>query len=79
MHKRAHKRADKRTEKIFTSFFVILMLQMIYSYIENGKSFYGFVRFIGVFCLGHIMIHLVSAWRALLYQIEDTESIWLYV
>lgn len=29
------------TEEVYMSFFFILMLQMIYSYIENGKPFMG--------------------------------------
>lgn len=49
------------TEEIYMSFFIILMLQMIYSYIENGKSFMGLVRFVALFCCGHICIHLASA------------------
>lgn len=49
------------TEEVYMSFFSILMLQMIYSYIENGKSFTGLVRFVALFCCGHICIHLVSA------------------
>lgn len=52
------------TEDIYSSFFVILMLQMIYSYIELQKPFWDLVRFVGLFCLGHIVIHLTSAAHA---------------
>lgn len=52
------------TEEVYMSFFFILMLQMIYSYIENGKPFMGLVRFVALFCCGHILIHLASAGHA---------------
>ena len=52
------------TEEVYMSFFFILMLQMIYSYIENGKSFLELVRFVALFCCGHICIHLASAGHA---------------
>ena len=60
------------TEEVYMSFFFILMLQMIYSYIENGKSFIGLLRFVTLFCMGHICIHLVSAWHAyIFYRVID--------
>lgn len=49
------------TEEVYMSFFFILMLQMIYSYIELGKPFINLVRFVTLFCCGHICIHLASA------------------
>ena len=52
------------TEEVYMSFFFILMLQMIYSYIEDGKSFKGLLTFVALFCAGHIMIHLASAGHA---------------
>lgn len=66
------------TEEVYMSFFFILMLQMIYSYIENGKPFMGLLRFVALFCLGHIGIHLVSAWHAY-YIRKKTPRVYAYI
>lgn len=66
------------TEEVYMSFFFILMLQMIYSYIENGKSFMGLLHFVTLFCLGHICIHLVSAWYAY-YIRKKTPRVYAYI
>lgn len=66
------------SEDIFNSFFVILMLQMIYSYIEQDKPFMGLVRFVALFCMGHIVIHLTSATHA--YYIRyKTPKVYAYI
>lgn len=66
------------TEEVYMSFFFILMLQMIYSYIENGKPFMDLVRFVALFCCGHICIHLASAGYA--YYIRwKTPKVYGYV
>lgn len=66
------------TEEVYMSFFLILMLQMIYSYIESGRSFMGLLRFVTLFCLGHICIHLVSAWHAY-YIRRKTPKVYAYI
>lgn len=66
------------TEEVYMSFFFILMLQMIYSYIESGRSFMGLLRFVTLFCLGHICIHLVSAWHAY-YIRRKTPKVYAYI
>ena len=52
------------TEEVFSSFFVIAMMQIIYGYIENGKPYMDLVKFVVLFCSLHICIHLVSAGHA---------------
>lgn len=52
------------TEEVFSSFFVITMMQIIYGYIENGKPYMDLVRFVLLFCGLHICIHLASAAHA---------------
>ena len=66
------------TEEVYMSFFFILMLQMIYSYIENGKPFMGLLRFVALFCMGHICIHLASAWHAY-YIRKKTPRVYAYI
>lgn len=66
------------TEEVYMSFFFILMLQMIYSYIENGKPFMGLVRFVALFCCGHICIHLASAGHAYYIRLK-TPKVYGYV
>lgn len=66
------------TEEVYMSFFFILMLQMIYSYIENGKSFMGLVRFVALFCCGHVCIHLASAGHAYYIRLK-TPKVYGYV
>ena len=66
------------TEEVYMSFFVILMLQMIYSYIELAKPFGELVRFIAFFCLGHVCIHLASATHAY-YIRKKTPKVYAYV
>ncbi|MCI8563672.1 MAG: ABC transporter ATP-binding protein [Lachnospiraceae bacterium] len=52
------------TEEVFSSFFVITMMQIIYGYIENGKPYLDLVKFVLLFCSLHICIHLASAGHA---------------
>lgn len=52
------------TEEVFSSFFVIAMMQIIYGYIENGKPYIDLVKFVVLFCGLHICIHLASAGHA---------------
>lgn len=52
------------TEEVFSSFFVIAMMQIIYGYIENGKPYMDLVKFVVLFCSLHICIHLASAGHA---------------
>lgn len=52
------------TEEVFSSFFVITMMQIIYGYIENGKPYMDLVKFVVLFCVLHICIHLASASHA---------------
>lgn len=66
------------TEEVYMSFFFILMLQMIYSYIEQGRAFAGLVRFMVLFCLGHICIHLASAGHAYYIRLK-TPKIYGYM
>ena len=66
------------TEEVYMSFFFILMLQMIYSYIENGKPFMGLLRFVALFCMGHICIHLASA-RHAYYIRKKTPRVYAYI
>ncbi len=46
------------TEEVYMSFFFILMLQMIYSYIENGKPFMGAASFCGSVLYGDISVFI---------------------
>lgn len=52
------------TEEVFTSFFVITMMQIIYGYIENGRPYIDLVKFVLLFCGLHVCIHLASAGHA---------------
>lgn len=52
------------SEEIFSSFFVITMMQIIYGYIEEGREFSELFRYVLLFCLLHICIHLASAAHA---------------
>lgn len=52
------------TEEVFSSFFVITMMQIIYGYIENDKPYLDLVKFVLLFCSLHICIHLASAGHA---------------
>lgn len=65
------------TEEVYMSFFFILMMQMIYSYIEEGKTFIGLLRFVTLFCLGHICIHLASAGHAYYIRLK-TPKVYSY-
>lgn len=65
------------TEEVYMSFFFILMLQMIYSYIEEGKPFINLLRFVTFFCLGHICIHLASAAHAYYIRLK-TPKVYSY-
>lgn len=65
------------TEEVYMSFFFILMLQMIYSYIEEGKAFAGLLRFVTFFCLGHICIHIASAAHAYYIRLK-TPKVYSY-
>ena len=66
------------TEEVYMSFFFILMLQMIYSYVEYGKSCIGLLRFVTLFCMGHSCIQLVSAWHAY-YIRKKTPKVYAYI
>ncbi len=66
------------TEEVYMSFFFILMLQMIYSYIEYQKPFYALLRFMVLFCLGHICIHLASAGHAYYIRLK-TPKVYSYI
>lgn len=61
------------TEEVYGSFFVILMLQMIYSYIDEGKSFVELLKFVIIFCIGHICIHIASAGHAYYIRLKKTK------
>lgn len=52
------------TEEVFNTFFVIYLMQYIYTSIENGASYEGLVRMLLLFCGLHILIHLASAGHA---------------
>lgn len=52
------------TEEVFNSFFVIYLMQYIYTSIENGTSYEGLVRILIIFASLHIVIHLASAGHA---------------
>lgn len=67
------------TEEVYMSFFFILMLQMIYSYIENGKPFMGLLLFCGSVLYGTYLYSSGIGMACVLYPQEDTESICVHI
>lgn len=52
------------TEEVYASFAVIITMQIIYGYIENGKPFSDMLKILLLFAGLHICIHLASAGHA---------------
>lgn len=66
------------TEEVFASFFVITMMQIIYSYVEKGKPYVDLVHFVLLFCGLHICIHIASALHAY-YILKKTPQVYRHV
>nr|WP_295682749.1 ABC transporter ATP-binding protein [uncultured Lachnoclostridium sp.] len=52
------------TEEVFITFFVIYLMQYIYSCIEEERSYQGLIRMVLLFCTIHIIFHFFSAGHA---------------
>lgn len=48
-------------ENVFWTFFSVYLTQWIYKAIENQTPFAALAAFVGVMCIGHICIHVISA------------------
>lgn len=57
------------SEKIFDAFFSIYLLKFIYECIEKQMDYVKLARMVTVFCLIHVVIHLVSATHAYMFRI----------
>lgn len=48
-------------ENVFWTVFSVYLTQWIYTAIENNTPFTALASFVGVMCIGHICIHIISA------------------
>lgn len=61
------------SEKIFDAFFSIYLLKYIYECIEKQMDYTKLARMVTVFCLVHIVVHLVSAAHAYMFRIAKPD------
>lgn len=61
------------TEEIFHAFFFVYVTQIIYTYIEKRMPYERLARFIIIFCILHIIIHIASAGHAYYIRLKTPD------
>ena len=65
--------------RVFNVFFFIYLIKYIYTSIENRLPFRNVAIMITVACLGHVTLHLISAWNQFYYKYKSEPKIFGHI
>jgi len=66
------------SERVFNAFFFVYTTQAIYTYIDEKAPYSQFAQLIILFCILHIIVHLVSAGHAYYIRLK-TPKVYRYI